>query len=400
MTTINSILLIITGSISAYKSLSLIRRLREQKIEVDVVLTKGGEQFVTALSVSSLTERETYSDLFSLKDEVEMGHIQLSRKNDLILIAPASADIMQKMAHGVADDLASTILLATDKPVMVAPAMNHKMWEHPATQRNVTQLLADGIEIIAPEAGQLACGEVGIGRMAEEDTILQHIFARSRVNGPLSGQTALVTSGPTFEPIDPVRYVGNRSSGKQGHAIAAALALAGADVTLVSGPTAEADPAFCHIHKVETAEQMMRACEKALPADIVVCAAAVADWRPDAAHEKKIKKRELDGEMPSLRFIENPDILYAISQSSPRPRLVIGFAAETNELLENAEAKRTAKGCDWILANDVGDSKVFGKPENHVHLVHSEGVESWPEMRKDAIASQLTQRIIDTLKGA
>lgn len=399
MTSINSILLIITGSISAYKSLSLIRRLRERGIEVDCVLTRGGEEFITPLSVSSLTGRETYTDLFSLKDEVEMGHIQLSRKNDLILVAPASADVLRKMATGAADDLASTLLLATDKPVMVAPAMNHKMWEHPATQRNITQLLADGVEMIAPEAGDLACGEVGAGRMASEESILNHIFARSRKEGILSGFSALVTSGPTYEPIDPVRYVGNRSSGKQGHAIAAALARAGAEVTLVSGPVAEPDPAFCHIHKVETAEQMLKACEKALPADIVICAAAVADWRPDASFEKKIKKAELNGELPTLRFIENPDILYAAAHSSPRPKLVVGFAAETNELIENATSKLQGKGCDWIIANDVSGAKAFGKDENKVHLIQSGNVESWPEMSKDAIAERLTETIARTLKG-
>ena len=401
MAAIQSILLIITGSISAYKSLGLIRRMRSYGIEVDVVLTNGGAEFITPLSVSSLTERETYTDLFSLKDEVEMGHIQLSRKNDLVLVAPASADIVRKMATGAADDLASTLLLATDKPALVAPAMNHKMWEHPATQRNVTQLIADGVEIISPEAGELACGEVGIGRMASEETILQHIFARSRMDGPLAGYSALVTSGPTYEPIDPVRFVGNRSSGKQGHAIAEALAYAGADVTLISGPTQEPDPAFCHIHKVETAEQMMRACEKAMPADIAICAAAVADWRPDASYEKKLKKSELEGrDIPPLRFIENPDILYAVGQSEQRPRLVVGFAAETNELLENAEAKRQRKGCDWIVANDVSGSRTFGADENTVHLISEAGTESWPTLTKTQVAEKLTEKITSHIKGA
>ncbi len=400
MADINSILLIISGSVSAYKSLSLIRRLREKGIEVDCILTSGGAEFITPLAVSSLTERETYGELFSLKDEVEMGHIQLSRKADLVLVAPASADLLRKMANGTADDLASATLLATNKPVLVAPAMNHKMWENPATQRSIQTLQEDGVEIITPESGTLACGEVGVGRMANEETILRHIFARARKQGVLSGYSALVTSGPTYEPIDPVRFVGNRSSGKQGHAIAEALALAGADVTLVSGPTQLPDPAFCHIHKVQTAEQMLAACEKVLPADIVVCAAAVADWRPDASYEKKIKKRDLEGrEIPPLNFIENPDILYAISQSSPRPQLVMGFAAETDDLMQNAQAKLAAKGCDWILANEVGEGKTFGSDSNRIHLLRDGKTESWDEMTKSAVAEKLAGTIATHLKG-
>lgn len=391
---INSLLLIITGSVAAYKSLELIRALRKNNVEVDVILTKGAQEFITPLAVSSLTGRETYTDLFSLKDEVEMGHIQLSRKADVILVAPATADIIAKMATGQCDDLATTTLLATDKPVFVAPAMNHKMWEHAATQRNVKQLKKDGIILIEPVEGEMACGEYGVGRFAELDDILVRFQSSQNFQDKsLQGYKALVTAGPTHEPIDPVRFLGNRSSGKQGIAIAKSLADAGAEVHLVLGPTEQAAPANVKVINVMTADEMMAAVKK-IKADIAICAAAVADWKV-AGNRQKIKKSEAG--TPSLTLQENPDILKWLSQeASPRPSLVIGFAAETENLKKNAKAKLKRKGCDWLLANDVSEGKVFGKDKNHVNFLPQD--ENW-HGTKQSIAERLTVKIIQHFKN-
>jgi len=386
---IRSILLIISGSVSAYKALELIRQWRKASIEVDVVLTAGGAQFITPLQISSLTGRPTYTDLFSLKDEVEMGHIALSRKNDAIVVAPASADLLAKMAAGLADDLASTCLLATDKPVFIAPAMNHHMWRHAATQRNIAQLQADGVTLIAPEVGEMACGEHGIGRLAGLDSILAALRPQ---NTALSGMKAVVTAGPTHEPIDPVRYIGNHSSGKQGIAIAQALAKRGAQVALILGPTSQppVQHPSIHVTPVTTAQQMFAATKAALPADIAICTAAVADWRVEAIQTEKIKKSP-DGTPPPLAFTENPDILRWLSQeATPRPSLVIGFAAETENLLVNAAAKHARKGCDWLLANDVSEGRVFGADETQLHLLPH--VEQW-QGSKHHIAETLTDTI-------
>jgi phosphopantothenoylcysteine decarboxylase/phosphopantothenate--cysteine ligase len=390
------ILLIVSGGIAAVKVPDLIRRLRERGASVRCVLTKGGAQFVTPLTLAALSGDKVYQDLFSLTDEAEMGHIRLSREADIILVAPATADIMAKMATGRADDLATTALLATDKPVMIAPSMNVMMWTHPATQANLQTLQTRAVQIVGPGAGDLACGEVGDGRMAEVSDIIAALsrhFQKRHGQGPLTGYRALVTSGPTHEPIDPVRYIANRSSGKQGHAIAKSLASLGADVTLVAGPTHEPDPDGVHTMHVETAVQMMKACSAALPAAIVVCAAAVADWTVDGANGQKIKKGE---KSPSLTLTENPDILATLSQPGPsRPSLVIGFAAETERLIENAQLKRAKKNCDWIVANTVATgSGTFGGDSNTVHLVTAEGVESWPTMRKSAVADRLAERIV------
>ncbi len=389
------ILLIVAGGIAAVKAPDLIRRLRERGAQVRCILTKGGANFVTPLTLASLSGEKCYQELFSLTDESEMGHIRLSREADILLVAPATADIMAKMAHGMADDLATTALLATDKPVMIAPSMNVMMWTHPATQANLQTLQTRDIRIVGPGAGDLACGEVGDGRMAEVPEIiaaLARFFAKAPNRGPLSGLKALVTSGPTHEPIDPVRYIGNRSSGKQGHAIAAALAELGADVTLVSGPVTEADPDGVKLVRVETAKQMMKACKDALPAQIVVCAAAVADW---AAETKDTKIKKDGGAAPTLKLSENPDILATLAQKGPlRPDLVIGFAAETENLVENAKAKRARKNCDWLVANDVSQmSGTFGGDNNTVHLVTADGVESWPTLKKRAVAERLAERI-------
>lgn len=393
-----SILLIITGSIAAYKSLELIRRLRERDLEVRCILTKGGTEFITPLSVASLSENQVYGELFSLKDETEMGHIQLSRQADLVVVAPASADIMTKMAQGTADDLASATLLACNKPIMIAPAMNTQMWDNPATQRNVQQLKQDGIAIIAPEAGSLACGETGSGRMADPDTICAQILKQLEQDGPLSGKHVLVTSGPTHEAIDPVRYIANRSSGKQGHAIAEALIKHGATVTLVSGPTNLEAPKGATIKNVISAEDMLKACDAALPADIAICAAAVADWRVSQPTARKLKKAQ-DGQIPSLRLIENPDILAHLAQHPKhRPNLVIGFAAETDNVIEHATQKRLRKGCDWILANDVSEGKGFDREHNTISLINASSVQNWPEASKTDIAQQLVETIIDHLK--
>jgi phosphopantothenoylcysteine decarboxylase/phosphopantothenate--cysteine ligase len=393
------ILLIISGGIAAYKSLHLIRRLKERGAGVRCVLTAGGAQFVTPLSVAALSEEAVFQDLFSLKDESEMGHIRLSREADLLVVAPASADLMAKMAAGLADDLASTILLATDKPVLVAPAMNTRMWEHPATQRNLATLLHDGLRVVGPGQGDLACGEVGAGRMSEPLEIvgaIERLLIGDADAAPLKGRRAIVTSGPTYEAIDPVRFLANRSSGKQGHAIAAALARLGADVVLVAGPNNQPDPAGVMVHDIESAAQMLAACETALPADIAVCAAAVADWRVAGEAEQKVKK-DGSGRPPSLALVENPDILATLGQlNGGRPGLVVGFAAETEKVVDHAQSKRVRKGCDWIVANDVGaGTGVMGGDENTVHLITAQGVEDWPTMSKDAVADALARRIAD-----
>jgi phosphopantothenoylcysteine decarboxylase/phosphopantothenate--cysteine ligase len=394
------ILLIVAGGIAAYKSLELVRRLRERGAAVRAVLTAGGAQFVTPLALASLTEDKVYQDLFSLTDESEMGHIELSRAADLLVVAPATADLMAKMANGLADDLASTALLATDKPVLLAPAMNLRMWLHPATQENLHKLEARGALRVGPNEGDMACGEYGPGRMAEPLEIVAAIEAHFQGTGPLKGLRALVTSGPTFEPIDPVRFIGNRSSGKQGHAIAAALAHLGAITALVTGPTSERDPLGVSVVHVERAREMLDACLAALPVEVAVCAAAVSDWRPAEIAEKKIKKDS--GKPPALDLVENPDILATLSHvDNRRPRLVIGFAAETDALLDHAEAKRRRKGCDWILANDVSaGSGTFGGEANTIHLVTAEGVEHWPRLGKAEVAERLALRIAAALEGS
>ena len=402
------ILLIIGGGIAAYKTLELIRRLKERGADVRAVLTKAGAEFVTPLSVSSLSGDKVYTDLFSLTDEAEMGHIELSRDADLLVVAPATADLMAKMASGLANDLASTALLATDKRVLLAPAMNVRMWTHPATVRNVGQLRADGVLFVGPNEGAMACGEFGPGRMAEPMEILaaieQALAGRSalpapgdmaQITGPkpLAGKHVLVTSGPTHEPIDPVRYIANRSSGKQGHAIAAAAAAAGARVTLVSGPVAIADPAGVTMVKVESAREMKAAVEAALPADIAIFAAAVADWRVAGAADEKIKKTKSGP--PTFSMVENPDILAGIAgAASGRPPLVVGFAAETEKVIEHARAKLARKGCDLIVANDVSpETGVMGGDRNTVHLVGRDSVETWPELPKDEVARRLIAAI-------
>ena len=395
------ILLIIAGGIAAYKSLDLIRRLMDRGASVRCILTKAGAEFVTPLSVSALSGEKVYQDLFDLTDESDMGHIRLSREADLVVVAPATADLMAKMAGGHANDLASTALLATDKPVLIAPAMNVEMWNNPATQRNAATLAADGITLTGPAAGDLACGEVGQGRMVEVPDLIaaieQRLDEQSAGTRPLSGKKALVTSGPTREAIDPVRYLSNHSSGKQGHAIAAALAAAGAATTLVTGPTAEPAPAGVKVVTVESARDMLAACQVALPADIAVCAAAVADWR--IAEEASAKMKKNGSSPPSLQMVENPDILATLSQAAKnRPGLVIGFAAETNDLIDNATSKRARKQCDWIVANDVSTGTgTFGGDENTVHLVTDDGVENWPRLSKSGVAEQLTGRIASWL---
>ena len=394
------ILLIIGGGIAAYKVLELIRRGRERGLAFRAILTRGGAEFVTPLSVASLAEEKVYTDLFSLTDEAEMGHIRLSREADLVVVAPATADLLAKMANGHADDLASTALLATDKPVLVAPAMNPMMWNHAATRRNVAQLRADGIGFVGPDAGDMACGETGAGRMAEPAAILDAIRARlDAAPRPLTGRRAMVTSGPTHEAIDPVRYIANRSSGRQGHAIAAALAVAGADVTLVTGPVNLPDPAGVTVRHVESARDMLAAVEACLPVDIAVCAAAVADWRPADVASGKLKKDQ--GAPATVALVENPDILKSLGHHARhRPHLLVGFAAETDDLIENATRKLARKGCDWILANDVGGgSGVFGGERNTVHLVRADASpEAWPEMSKTDVAEHLAARIAAALR--
>jgi len=396
MLTSKRILLIIGGGIAAFKSLDLIRRLRERGAEVTPVLTRAGTQFVTPLSVSALAGRKVFSDLFDLTDEAEMGHIELSRSADLIVVAPATADLMAKMAQGIADDLASTLLLATDTPVLLAPAMNVRMWQHAATQRNIETLIGDGIGFVGPNEGDMACGEHGPGRMAEVPEILAAIKA-ALAGGPLRGRRVLVTSGPTHEPIDPVRYIANRSSGAQGTAIARALVALGADVVFVTGPATVPSPEGVEVIRVETAREMLAAVEGALPADAAVFAAAVADWRVESASDRKMKKT--DGGLPVLDFAENPDILATVSQMTEgRPPLVVGFAAETHDVVEHATAKRARKGCDWIVANDVSAATgIMGGDENAVTLITGEGAESWPRMGKDQVARQLAERIAQAL---
>ena len=395
-----SVLLIIGGGIAAYKSLELVRRLRERGVRVRAILTRAGAEFVTALSVSSLTGEKTWQDLFSLTDEAEMGHIQLSRAADLLVVAPATADLMAKLAHGHASDLASTALLATDKPVLLAPAMNVRMWNHAATQRNLARLTGDGMISIGPNEGEMACGEFGPGRMAEPEEIVEAIETMLARSVTLAGRKALVTAGPTREPLDPVRYLANHSSGKQGYAIAAALAEAGADTTLVSGPVDLAPPPNVTLLKVETACEMLDACESVLPADVAVFAAAVADWRPESRADGKLKKRDGDP-APLIRLARNPDILATISRSKKRPALVVGFAAETENVVANGEEKRLRKACDWILANDVSrKSGIMGGDSNRVHLISAAGVEDWPLMDKAEVGRRLAQRIGAAIKGA
>lgn len=390
------ILLILTGGIAAYKGLDLIRRLRERGAAVTPVLTRAAEQFVTPLSVSALAGEKVYRDLFDLTDEAEMGHIQLSRSADLILVAPATADIMAKMAQGRADDLASTLLLATDTPVMIAPAMNVRMWEHPATHRNLVQIAEDGVSVVGPNDGDMACGEYGPGRMSEPLEIIAAVEAHFGPK-PLAGKHVLVTSGPTHEPIDPVRYIANRSSGAQGAAVAHALLSLGADVTFVTGPADVAAPAGARVVPVQTAQEMKAAVDAALPADAAVFAAAVADWRVASASDRKLKKSK-DG-LPVLEFAENPDILAGVSQMREgRPGLVVGFAAETDDVEAHATAKRARKGCDWIVANDVSpETGIMGGSENAVILITKDGADPWPRMSKEEVAMRLAQRIADAL---
>lgn len=407
------ILLIVGGGIAAYKALDLIRRLRERGGQVRVVLTAAGRAFVTPLSLASLSGQPVHEDLFSLTDETEMGHIELSRSADLIVVAPATADLMAKAANGLANDLASTLLLATDKKVLMAPAMNVRMWLHPATRRNAARLMADGILFTGPADGDMACGEFGPGRMSEPLEIVAAMTqalsgdTRLPLNGDvavlaslLKGRRIVITSGPTHEPIDPVRYIANRSSGRQGHAIAQAAARAGAHVVLISGPVSIPDPVGVEMRRVETARDMLSAVEAALPADVFIGAAAVADWRVEGTSDSKIKKTPAGS--PSLKLAENPDILAQVStRSSGRPQLVVGFAAETNDLLEHARAKLTRKGCDLIIANDVGaGSNVMGGTHNKVHLVSLTGVDSWPLLDKDEVASRLIMRCAELLAGS
>ncbi len=397
------ILLIIGGGIAAYKSLELIRQLKKAGAEVRAILTKSGSEFVTPLSVAALTEEQCFTELFDLKDETEIGHIQLSRQADLVVVAPATANLMARMASGIADDLATTVLLATDKRVLVAPAMNVRMWDHPATRRNIRQLQNDGIVFIGPNEGDMACGEFGPGRMSEPGEIvasIEHHLATT-TDEPLMGRHVLITSGPTQEPIDPVRYISNRSSGKQGYAIATAAAQLGAKVTMVAGPTRLPDPAGVDVIHVETADQMLKACKQALPADMAICAAAVADWRVAELAPNKIKKNKSTKSPPLLELVENPDILKILSKKSAnRPTLVIGFAAETENVLPNAMKKRKDKGCDWIVANDVSEeNEIFGGENNQVHLVMAKDVEEWPHMQKDYVAEKLMRRASEHLNG-
>jgi phosphopantothenoylcysteine decarboxylase/phosphopantothenate--cysteine ligase len=409
------ILLIVTGGIAAYKSLELVRLLKRQGLSVRAVMTQSATEFVTPLSMSVMTEDQVYGHMFDLKEEREIGHIQLSRQADLVVICPATANILAKMAAGISDDLATTILLATDKPVLAVPAMNVRMWNHPATQRNLAQLRADGVHIMDPDAGAMACGEFGPGRLPEPPAIaeqicamLGHDFDAMLTSGrspttvpsgvplarPLSGQRILVTAGPTHEAIDPVRYIANRSSGRQGFAIAAAAAALGADVTLIAGPVHLATPLGVARIDVETAIDMQTAVEKALPVDAAIMVAAVADWRAAQAPEQKIKKD--GGNIPALNLTENPDILASLATHAHRPRLLIGFAAETEKIVAHAQAKLAKKGCDWIVANDVSGD-VMGGANNAFHIVTKDGVDSWPESAKDVIARKLMEKVADAL---
>lgn len=391
------ILLIIGGGIAAYKTPDLIRRFRERGASVTPVLTRAGAEFVTPLTISAVAGVKVHTDLFDLTDEAEMGHIQLSRSADLVIVAPATADLMAKMAGGQANDLASTLLMATDTPVMIAPAMNVRMWEHPATQRNLATLKSDGIAVIGPNAGDMACGEFGPGRMSEPLEIVAAAEA-ALSDGPLKGKRIVITSGPTQEPIDPVRYISNRSSGAQGTAIARALVALGAEVVFVSGPADVPPPEGVQLVRIETARQMLEAVQAALPADAAVFAAAVADWRVAQEATSKMKKEK--GALPTLSFAENPDILATISQMTEgRPPLVVGFAAETDDVIANATAKRLRKGCDWIVANDVSvGTGTFGGADNTVHIISDSGVEDWPKMGKAQVAERLADRIAGALR--
>ena len=386
------ILLIIGGGIAAYKCLDLVRRLRERGVSVTPVMTRAAEEFVTPLSVSALAGEEVHRDLFDLTKEAEMGHIQLSRVADLVLVAPATADLMAKMAQGLAGDLASTLLMATDTPVMIVPAMNVRMWDHPATQRNLKTLQGDGVTVVGPNEGDMACGEYGPGRLAEVPEILAAV-ERHFGAGPLAGKRVLVTSGPTHEPIDPVRYIANRSSGAQGTAIARALMALGAEVVFVTGPADVPPPAGVVLRRVESAQQMLEAVQASLPVDAAVFAAAVADWRVASASGSKIKKQA--GRLPVLEFAENPDILATVSQmTAGRPGLVVGFAAETDDVVANATAKRARKQCDWIVANDVSpETGIMGGSENAVVLITGTGAEEWPRMGKAQVAERLADRL-------
>ncbi|MBN9487316.1 MAG: bifunctional phosphopantothenoylcysteine decarboxylase/phosphopantothenate--cysteine ligase CoaBC [Alphaproteobacteria bacterium] len=395
------ILLIVAGGIAAFKSQELIRLLRKQGASVRCVLTEAGAQFVTPLSLQALTEDRVYSDMFSLTDESEMGHIQLSRDADLLVVAPATANLLARMATGLADDLASTVLLATDKPVLAAPAMNVRMWMHAATAANVETLKKRGVAFVGPNDGVMACNEYGPGRMSEPEEIAAAIAGLLASDRPLAGKRALVTSGPTREAIDPVRYISNHSSGKQGHAIAAALARLGAEVTLVSGPVVVGDPAGVKTVKIDSADEMLAACLQAGAVDVAVCAAAVADWKAAKPASAKIKKKP-GAAPPALELAPNPDILATLSKPGPkRPKLVVGFAAETENLVANAIDKRKRKGCDWIVANDVSPaSGTFGGERNTVHLVSAEGVEEWPTLAKDEVAQRLADRIAAQIAGS
>jgi len=395
------ILLIIGGGIAAYKALDLIRRLRERGVELRCILTAAAQHFVTPLAVGALCGERAYTDLFDPHSEFDVGHIRLARDTDLIVVAPATADLIAKIAGGHADDLASAVLLATDKPILLAPAMNPHMWSAKPTKRNLAQLAADGVRFIGPNAGEMAeAGEAGIGRMAEPLEIAAAAEAMLHKTGPLTGKRVLVTAGPTSEPIDPVRFIANHSSGKQGHAIAAAAAAAGADVVLVSGPVHLADPPGVTVVRIETARQMLDAVEKSLPADIAIFAAAVADWRVDRPSDNKIKKQQ--GGPPTLKLVENPDILSTIAhRKSGRPQLVIGFAAETDHVIANAKAKLAKKGCDWILANDVSpQTGIMGGDVNTIHLITANSVEDWPSQSKDEVARALIVRIAASFDGA
>ena len=395
------ILLIVSGGIAAYKGPDLVRRLRQRGATVRCVLTAGGAEFVTALTLGAVSEDKVFQDLFSLTDEEEMGHIRLSREADLVLVAPATANILAKMAAGIADDLATTALMATDKPILVAPAMNVRMWENPATQENLATLEKRGIDFIGPEEGDMACGEWGLGRMSEPDQIAAAVEDFFRQGLPLSDQRALVTSGPTHEAIDPVRYLANRSSGKQGHAIAGALARLGSQTTLISGPSHQPDPSGVEVVKVLTARQMLAACEQALPVDIAVLAAAVTDWRAETVAKEKIKKTG-PKKTPKLALVENPDILATLSaKGNLRPRLVVGFAAETDDVIANATKKRAAKGCDWMVANDGSpETGTFAGDINTVHLITEAGVGNWPTLSKTTVAERLAQKVADVLAAA
>ena len=392
------ILLIVTGGIAAFKSLELVRQIRSVGGEVRAILTKSAAEFVTPLSLQALTEDRVYSDLFSLTEESEMGHIQLSRNSDIILVAPATANFLAKMRLGICDDLASTVVLATDKPVIAVPAMNVRMWDHEATQENIITLKDRNIKFIGPNEGEMACGEYGLGRMSEPSEIVSGIQSILEQNQPLLGKTALVTAGPTREPIDPVRFIANRSSGKQGYAIAEALAAAGAETTLVTGPTNLPVPSGMRVLKIETADEMLAHCLESLPVDVAVCAAAVADWKVANKSEQKIKKQK-NINHGNLLLNQNADILKTLSNAdNNRPSLVIGFAAETEDILKNGIRKRKEKNCDWILANDVAmGTQTFGGDNNAIHFISQKGTEEWPIMKKEDVARCLAKKIIDEI---